>query len=528
MSFFKKIRKSRVPPSNPDKANREIYAARQEPYSACLPAVSGSFRMLQRTVGNRAVQRLLHAQAKPPVDADAVSSVGDPLAPPMRHFMEGRMGHGLDGVRVHTDRRAAASADALNARAYTLGQDIVFGTGQFAPHTAIGRRLLAHELTHALQQRRTISDRQRPAIIAADHPMEHQADRVAGQVAGGQAIAPVQPLISTTPVVMRDENTEPTQAQAEKPETEVAFGSPAWPWLVIEPLLVKLPQRWQAAIKAAEASGEYALFDIRLGRKLVYNQLAAFQNLFYANVFTGLSAYKPEFGKGLEIAEGLSGVEDTYINLISLALRVDLKKYLEDDLPDIVQANLGWAIIYGLLVQGGLVGLNVAMEEDLNFTSLITPALKKYTEAPLGFTRAYQLPNIPDPRWKAYPFLQSPSGVEFKLSDVYEEEKPYTLSLDVGFNIASMADLYPEDEAQKKKYTGFELYPYFSFGHIWPKEGQSVPPTQNRWLAGVFFGNHGVYTLLEGGQRFGPGGERHAGQQDLATHRRGPHWRAFT
>lgn len=145
---------------------------------------------------------------------------------------------------------------------------------------------------------------------------------------------------------------------------------------MIDPLLFKLPRRWQAAIQKSRATGECLLFDISLGRKLVFNQVMAFQNLFYAGVFTGLSAYKPDFSKGLDIAEGLSGVEDTYINLISLGLRLDLKKYLENDLPDIVQANLGWAIIYGLLLQGGLTGLNAAMEEDLNFTSLLKPARK--------------------------------------------------------------------------------------------------------------------------------------------------------
>ncbi|HEX6776891.1 MAG TPA: DUF4157 domain-containing protein, partial [Ktedonobacterales bacterium] len=55
-------------------------------------------------------------------------------------------------VRVHTDAQAAASAQAVNALAYTVGQDIVFGTGQYAPGTGEGRRLLAHELTHTLQQ----------------------------------------------------------------------------------------------------------------------------------------------------------------------------------------------------------------------------------------------------------------------------------------------------------------------------------------------------------------------------------------
>lgn len=67
-------------------------------------------------------------------------------------FMEPRFGSRFDHVRVHTDGRAAESASSLNARAYTVGTDIVFGAGQYAPGTAVGDRLLAHELTHTIQQ----------------------------------------------------------------------------------------------------------------------------------------------------------------------------------------------------------------------------------------------------------------------------------------------------------------------------------------------------------------------------------------
>lgn len=88
----------------------------------------------------------------PPVVGEVVRSPGRPLEPSTRTFMEGRFGYGFDHVRVHTDRNAADSARALNARAYTVGADIVFAAGAFRPGTAAGRRLLAHELTHVVQQ----------------------------------------------------------------------------------------------------------------------------------------------------------------------------------------------------------------------------------------------------------------------------------------------------------------------------------------------------------------------------------------
>jgi hypothetical protein len=71
--------------------------------------------------------------------------------------MEARFGHDFSRVRVHSDAPAAESADAVQARAYTVGNDIVFGRGEYAPGTAKGRRLMAHELTHVVQQWCSIS-----------------------------------------------------------------------------------------------------------------------------------------------------------------------------------------------------------------------------------------------------------------------------------------------------------------------------------------------------------------------------------
>lgn len=77
---------------------------------------------------------------------------GRPLGDAARAFYEPRLGQDFGHVRVHTDARAAAAAHALGARAFTLGRDIYFGQGLYAPETARGRRLLAHELTHVAQQ----------------------------------------------------------------------------------------------------------------------------------------------------------------------------------------------------------------------------------------------------------------------------------------------------------------------------------------------------------------------------------------
>ncbi len=79
---------------------------------------------------------------------------GLPLPDTARRFFEPRFGHDFRQVRIHIDQQAAAAARALNARAFTLGRDIFFGAGQFAPSSGAGRRLLAHELVHTIQQSR--------------------------------------------------------------------------------------------------------------------------------------------------------------------------------------------------------------------------------------------------------------------------------------------------------------------------------------------------------------------------------------
>lgn len=78
---------------------------------------------------------------------------GQPLGPIERTFFESRFGYDFARVRIHADGQAAELARAVNARAFTVGQDIVFSSGQYLPHTKQGRGLLAHELTHVVQQR---------------------------------------------------------------------------------------------------------------------------------------------------------------------------------------------------------------------------------------------------------------------------------------------------------------------------------------------------------------------------------------
>jgi hypothetical protein len=88
----------------------------------------------------------------PHIVDEVLNSPGKPLDEITRGFMEPKFGHKFNHVRIHTDSKAIHSAAAINARAYTVGRDVVFGHGQFSPMTAEGQKLLAHELVHVIQQ----------------------------------------------------------------------------------------------------------------------------------------------------------------------------------------------------------------------------------------------------------------------------------------------------------------------------------------------------------------------------------------
>lgn len=133
--------------------------------------------------------------------ADAVADTlrgggGAPLAPSTRAWFEERYGHDLGGVRVHTGAQADQSARAVDALAYTVGSDVVFRSGYFAPSTQPGQRLLAHELAHVVQQDRGGARRLATAsagaleIGRADDPLEREADRAAAAALSPSADVP--------------------------------------------------------------------------------------------------------------------------------------------------------------------------------------------------------------------------------------------------------------------------------------------------------------------------------------------------
>lgn len=111
---------------------------------------------------------------------------GQPLDAGAREFMEPRFGYDFSQVRVHNDTKAVQSAEAINALAYTTGRDVVFGAGKYSPNTNTGRKLLAHELAHVIQQNRLRDVRQNPALPPAFSSLQ----RVSVQARLGTAAVP--------------------------------------------------------------------------------------------------------------------------------------------------------------------------------------------------------------------------------------------------------------------------------------------------------------------------------------------------
>jgi hypothetical protein len=165
----------------------------------------GALLTLQRASGNRAVTDLLRHDA------------GRPLEPATRAEMESKFGKDFGDVRVHTGVEAAATAASQNAKAYTYGTDIVFKGGSYNPVTSGGKRLLAHELAHVVQQSRTSgaqSDR------AETTSLESSAEQAAMQ---SQSSAQVGITGGASPGIARSPEDDDLLKQLDTPGVEMPW-----------------------------------------------------------------------------------------------------------------------------------------------------------------------------------------------------------------------------------------------------------------------------------------------------------------
>ncbi len=125
----------------------------------------------------------------PQIANDALARAGQPLDARTRASFEPRFGFSFANVRVHADGEAAAAAQAVDARAYTVGAHIVFDRGAYEPHSARGREVLAHELTHVVQNARSAAPTG-PAehVGEPDAAAEREAESAARRVTAGETV----------------------------------------------------------------------------------------------------------------------------------------------------------------------------------------------------------------------------------------------------------------------------------------------------------------------------------------------------
>ena len=176
----------------------------------------------------------------PPIVHDVLRSPGEPLDEDTQsHFAE-KFRHDFSQVRVHTDEQAAESARAVSALAYTVGNHLVFGAGRYSPANGSGRRLLAHELTHVVQQQHESvpSPQYRLEIGPSQDHYEREADQLADRMASGmEASEERDSNLSLNPLSLTHQSPTPVAPRVQRAEAS-ASAAPA-PSPAAVPLLVE-------------------------------------------------------------------------------------------------------------------------------------------------------------------------------------------------------------------------------------------------------------------------------------------------
>jgi hypothetical protein len=162
----------------------------------------------------------------PPIVYDVLRSSGQPLDAATRGFFEPRFGHDFSRVKVHVNRLAAESARCVNARAYTLGSNIAFDSGEYSPSTSKGIRLLAHELSHVMQQRNAnITSASAVAIGSTTSQLESQADDMASSVMTGSDTPKAAPTPAA--LVLQRSTSQFSDSSSEEEQSHEPINAPS-------------------------------------------------------------------------------------------------------------------------------------------------------------------------------------------------------------------------------------------------------------------------------------------------------------
>jgi hypothetical protein len=212
---------------------------------------------------SKSIQRLANQATgnfSAPASVDrALSSAGSPLDSGLRQDMEQRFGHDFSRVRVHTSAVAEQSAQEINANAYTVGQNVIFGANRFSPATREGRRLIAHELTHVVQQSSAdaTANRESSSYTSSDqHEFRASSNTVLQR---DLAVAPTNPnpqAVNLTAAQIRDAITFNSRRydEANTREIQDIVGAPQTG--VFDELTIQLIARYQDDFGLLPADGK--------------------------------------------------------------------------------------------------------------------------------------------------------------------------------------------------------------------------------------------------------------------------------
>jgi hypothetical protein len=433
----------------------------------------------------------------PPIVYEVLRSPGQPLDPTTRAFFESRLGHDFSQIRVHTDTQAVESARSVHALAYTVRNDIVFGSNRYAPSTIEGRRLLAHELTHVVQHDRQ-GETGKPLLSRAP-----DSTGGSGPKSGREASAKTPP-------------------ESERPDIKLTW---KWKDLLVYPLFVDVAkdlilkpltekEKKEPRLKGTESAAFYTGFNA-----FTLSLTGTGGEKAEGGFFKGLETWK----KYTEAMEPITPTKDVIVDGISRIVGLRLDDYLSSDLFKLRLSNhVASVIALGLLTQG-IYSTIQSLKEPSEGPGEFTPAeWSKHTALAtwvIGkiFKEELKAPDFFDigplqlkthPAFAAEPFAGGKpiSGLTAEASTGVGDPGR-ELKLGLTLNLPKLIlprlreSLSAEDIGDLQKYRGWQTSIWFAGEDVDPtstmQQAGKLPETKLK--GGAIFGAQGHLGLLEAG-----------------------------
>lgn len=413
-------------------------------------------------------------------------SPGRPLNSTLQQEMEQRFNYDFSHVRVHTGSSAEQSARELNAAAYTVNHNIVFGAGRFAPGTQEGKRLIAHELTHVVQNRATLAE---------------------------------------TPILHREPATKASTAPPSSPTT--ADSVPVrWTWkdLALYPLLVDV---WKDVVLKEVTPADRKLLSLKGSEGAAFYAWAMAVGLAPSSLGGGdkpkdFSDYLKATSKYAETLTELTPAKDSIFDPLSRIVGLRVDDYLSSDLfMARLKAHSASVVALALIAQGtyslvqGVKKSNddpTALEGDAwtqqtgLVKALVSAIFKEQLKAP-NFFDVGPLQLATHPAFSAAPFAGGgvPSGVTFERNwdvagRVREEKYGLTLNLP---KFVKPGDASASDIGDPSKYRGWQGSVWLTYDSIDPLTVTPDKQPSYKFKGGTIFGFGGHLGELEAGAQYG-------------------------